>query len=159
MVQECYDYILTDAGKERVLNPLNRTPISKVNLGSTDFEKEIEARVDLYVGNFVQIGEVFKRYECIQIEINTFYDQVMADLSGMEKEWIEALPDTWEFSQTDVLVSLGVLSFGFGLTAAVFAGVALIVGTVWGWSTVKTDEDIDYKYNKHKTKIRRKICN
>lgn len=59
----------------------------------------------------MQIGEVFKRYECIQIEINTFYDQVMADLSGMEKEWIEALPDTWEFSQTDVLVSLGVLSF------------------------------------------------
>lgn len=50
------------------------------------------------------------------------------------------------------------LVFGFGLTAAVFAGVALIVGTVWGWSTVMTDEDIDYKYNKHKTKIRKKYA-
>lgn len=41
------------------------------------------------------------------------------------------------------------LVFGFKLTAAVFAGVAFIVGAVWGWFTGKTDEDIDYKYNKH----------
>lgn len=124
--------MLTDAGKERVLNRPDRTPIAKVNWGTTDFEKEIEARVDLYVEKFLQSDGVLKRYECIQIEINTFCEQVISDLSLMEKEWIETLPDTWAFSPTDILVSLGVLNspvwmaalaVGFGLAAVALAGL------------------------------------
>lgn len=167
IAQECYDYMSTSAGRERVLNPPNKTPIADINWGTTDFEKEIEARVDLYVEKFLQSDGVLKRYECIQIEINTFCEQVISDLSGMEKEWIETFPDTWAFSPTNVLLSLGVLTspvwmaalaVGFGLAAAFAAGVAFLIGTVWGWFTRKTDEEINNEYNKHLAKIRRKIC-
>lgn len=136
----------TSAGRERVLNPPNKTPIANINWGTTDFEKEIEARVDLYVEKFLQSDGVMKRYESIQIEINTFCEQVISDLSGMEKEWIESFPDTWSFSPTNVLLSLGVLTspvwmaalaVGFGVAAAFAAGVAFLIGTVWGWFTKK----------------------
>lgn len=167
IAQECYDYMSTSAGRERVLNPPNKTPIANINWGTTDFEKEIEARVDLYVEKFLQSDGVMKRYESIQIEINTFCEQVISDLSGMEKEWIESFPDTWSFSPTNVLLSLGVLTspvwmaalaVGFGLAAAALAGVAFLIGTVWGWFTSKSDKEINDEYNKHLAKIRRKIC-
>lgn len=157
----------TSAGRERVLNPPNKTPIADINWGTTDFEKEIEARVDLYVEKFLQSDGVLKRFESIQIEINTFCEQVISDLSGMEKEWIETFPDTWAFSPTNVLLSLGVLTspvwmaalaVGFGLAAAFAAGVAFLIGTFLGWFTSKTDKEINDEYNKHLAKIRRKIC-
>lgn len=47
--QQCYDYMSTSAGRGKVLNPPDRTPIADINLGTTYFKKEIEARVDLYV--------------------------------------------------------------------------------------------------------------
>lgn len=156
----------TSAGRERVLNPPNKTPIADINWGTTDFEKEIEARVDLYVEKFLQSDGVLKRFESIQIEINTFCEQVISDLSGMEKEWIETFPDTWAFSPTNVLLSLGVLTspvwmaalaVGFGLAAAFAAGVAFLIGTFLGWFTSKTDKEINDEYNKHLAKIRRKI--
>lgn len=167
IAQECYDYMSTSAGRTKVLNPPDRTPIADINWGTTDFEKEIEARVDLYVEKFLQSDGVLKRYECIQIEINKFCEQVISDLSGMEKEWIESFPDTWSFSPTNVLLSLGALTspvwmaalaVGFGLAAAALAGVAFLIGAVWGWFTRKTDEEINNEYNKHLAKIRRKIC-
>lgn len=166
IAQECYDYMSTSAGRERVLNPPDRTPIADVNWGTTDFEKEIEARVDLYVEIFLQSDGVLKRYECIQIEINEFCEQVLSDLSGMEKEWIKSFPDKWTFSPTNVLLTLGVLTspiwmaalaVGFGLAAAALAGVAFLIGAVWGWFARKTDEEICDEYNKHLAKIRRKI--
>lgn len=167
IAQECYDYMSTSAGRTKVLNPPDRTPIADINWGTTDFEKEIEARVDLYVEKFLQSDGVLKRYECIQIEINKFCEQVISDLSGMEKEWIESFPDTWSFSPTNVLLSLGALTspvwmaalaVGFGLAAAALAGVAFLIGAFWGWFTRKTDEEINNEYNKHLAKIRRKIC-
>lgn len=167
IAQECYDYMSTSAGRTKVLNPPDRTPIADINWGTTDFEKEIEARVDLYVEKFLQSDGVLKRYECIQIEINKFCEQVISDLSGMEKEWIESFPDTWSFSPTNVLLSLGALTspvwmaalaVGFGLAAAALAGVAFLIGAVWGWFTRKTDEEINNEYNKHLAKIQKKIC-
>lgn len=167
IAQECYDYMSTSAGREKVLNPPDRTPIANVNWGTTDFEKEIEARVDLYVDKYLQSDGVLKRYEYIHKEVNTFCEQVISDLSGMEKEWIETFPDTWSFSPTNVLLSLGALTspvwmaalvVGFGVVAALAAGLFFIVGAVWGWFTRKTDEEINNEYNKHLAIIRRKIC-
>lgn len=166
IAQECYDYMLTNAGKQKVLNPTDRTPIADVNWSTTDFEKEIELRVDLYVEKFLKSDGVLKRYECIQLEIKTFCEQVISDLVMMEKEWIESIPNTRSFSPTNVSVSpdalehtsvsMAALAIGFGLADSQFP---FIIGTVWGWFTRKTDDEIDYEYNKHMAKIRRKICN
>lgn len=43
----------TDAGRDKILNPPGRTPITKVDWNKTDFEKEIEARVDSHVENYL----------------------------------------------------------------------------------------------------------
>lgn len=39
IAQECYDYMSTSAGRKKVLNPPDRTPIADINWGTTDFEK------------------------------------------------------------------------------------------------------------------------
>lgn len=165
IAQECYDYMLTDAGRQRVLNPPERTPIADVNWGTIDFEKEIEVRVDLYVENYLNSDGVFKRYECIQREINTFCEQVISDLVLMEKEWIGTIPSILSFSPFNELVPpgalgynpvwMGALAVGFGLHGA---HIPFIVGSLWGWTTRKTDEEINHEYNKHMAKIRRDIC-
>lgn len=61
ITQECYDYMSTSAGRKKVLDPPDRIPIADINWGTTDFEKEIEARVDLYVEKFLQSDGVLKR--------------------------------------------------------------------------------------------------
>lgn len=157
----------TSAGKKKVLNPPNRTPIAYVNWSTVKFEKEIEVRVDLYVEKYLQSDGVLNRYESIQTEINTFCEQVISDLSGMEQKWFKTTPDTRKFSLNHVLVILGVLTspawlaavaVGFGLVAATVAGFSFFVGAVCGWFKIKTDDEIDKEYNKHVEKIRKKIC-
>lgn len=37
----------TDEGKDKILNPPGRTPISEVDWRKTYFEKEIRARIDI----------------------------------------------------------------------------------------------------------------
>lgn len=157
----------TSVGKEKVLNPPNRTPIADVNWGTVDFEKEIEVRVDLYVEKYLQSDGVLKIYENIQIEIDTFCEQVISDLSGMENEWIKNIPDTSSVSLTNAFLLLGLLTspawlaalaVGFGLAAAVGSGCFFFVGTVLGWFKKKTKEEITNEYDKHLGKIRGKIC-
>lgn len=157
----------TSVGKEKVLNPPNRTRIADVNWGTVDFEKEIEVRVDLYVEKYLQSDGVLKIYENIQIEIDTFCEQVISDLSGMENEWIKNIPDTSSVSLTNAFLLLGLLTspawlaalaVGFGLVAAAGAGLFFIVGTVLGWFKKKTKEEITNEYDKHLGKIRGKIC-
>lgn len=167
LAQGCYEYMSTSVGKEKVLNPPNRTPIAEVNWGTVDFEKEIEVRVDLYVEKYLQSDGVLKIYENIQIEIDTFCEQVISDLSRMENEWIKNIPDTSSVSLTNAFLLLGLLTspawlaalaVGFGLVAAAGAGLFFIVGTVLGWFKKKTKEEITNEYDKHLGKIRGKIC-
>lgn len=167
LAQGCYEYMSTSVGKEKVLNPPNRTRIADVNWGTVDFEKEIEVRVDLYVEKYLQSDGVLKIYENIQIEIDTFCEQVISDLSGMENEWIKNIPDTSSVSLTNAFLLLGLLTspawlaalaVGFGLAAAAGAGFFFIVGTFLGWFKKKTKEEITNEYDKHLGKIRGKIC-
>lgn len=167
IAQDCYDYMSTSAGREKVLNPPDRTPIARVNWGTTEFEKEIEARVDLYVEIYLQSDGVLKRYERLRVEIDTFCEQVISNVSEMEKEWIEILPDIWYLSPTnpllliDILTSsvwMAALAIGFGLAAAVFSGISFLFNSVFGWFIRKTDEDINKEYNKNLAKIKEKIC-
>lgn len=167
IAKECYDYMSTSAGKEKVLNPPNRTKIAYVNWGTTDFEKEIAVRVDLYVEMYLQSDGVLQRYKNIKIEINEFSEQVISVLSKMEIQRFAVIPKTWTFSPMNALLSLGVvtspvwmtaLAVGFGLATVVGAGLALIVGGLIGWFKKKTGEEIDREYNKHIVNIQRKIC-
>lgn len=55
IAQECYKYMSTDAGKDKLSNHPGRTPISKEDWSKKDFEKE--EKVDSYVENYLQISE------------------------------------------------------------------------------------------------------
>lgn len=61
IVRESEEYMSTSAGKYDVLNPSGRKPIDKVDWNRTDFEKEISARVDLYVVEYLQSNRVLKK--------------------------------------------------------------------------------------------------
>lgn len=166
IAQECYKYMSTDAGKEKILNPPGRTPLSKVDWNKTDFEKEIEERVDAYVESYLQSDGVMERYKDIQIEVNLFHDKVNEILVEMESEWIETRQVIHGFDPGNFLIAFGLLTsplwfaalaIGFGVAAAVVAGVSFVLGALFGWNR-KTDIEIYTEYNRYKATIRKKIC-
>lgn len=97
----------TDAGREKILNPPGRTPITKVDWNKTDFEKEIEARIDSYVETYLQTNDVLKRYKDIQIEVNSFHDKINESLLKMESEWVETRQVVSGFDPGNLLIAFG----------------------------------------------------
>lgn len=157
----------TDAGRDKILNPPGRTPITKVDWNKTDFEKEIEARVDSYVENYLQSSGVLKRYKDIQIEVNSFHDRINESLLKMESEWVETRQVVSGLDHPgNLLIAFGAftspiwfaaLAMGFGVAAAVVAGVTLFFSALFGWNT-KTVVQINTGYYRYRSTIRRKIC-
>lgn len=156
----------TDTGRDKILNPPGRTPITKVNWNKTDFEKEIEARIDSYVETYLQTNGVLKRYKDIQIEVNSFHDKINESLLKMESEWVETRQVVSGFHPGNLLIAFGAftspiwfaaLAMGFGAAAAVVAGVTLFFGALFGWNT-KTVVQINTKYYRYRSTVRRKIC-
>lgn len=61
IAQECYDYMSTDEGKDKILNPPGRPPIMEVVWQPRVFAMEIHARVLLYMKHFLESSEVNKK--------------------------------------------------------------------------------------------------
>lgn len=146
----------TSAGKNDILNPTGRKPIAEVNWNKTDFEKEIKARVDLYVVTYLQSDSVLKKFKKIAEEINDFRQKIISSLEEMESEWARLKPNVEETESSPFLIQLGLLTspvwiaaltFGFGIPAAVFGSILFVVSSLFNWVT-KTSKEIDDEYNK-----------
>lgn len=146
----------TSAGKYDVLNPSGRKPIDKVDWNRTDFEKEISARVDLYVVEYLQSNRVLKKFKKIAEEINDFRQKIISSLEKMESEWAKLKPNVEETESSTYLIQLGLLTspvwiaalaFGFGIPAAVFGSIFFAVSSFFNWVT-KTSKEIDDEYNR-----------
>lgn len=163
IAQEFYKYMSTDAGKEKILNPPGRTPISKVDWNKTDFEKEIEERVDAYVESYLQSHRVMESYKDIQIEVNLFHDKVNEILVEMESEWIQTRQVIHGFNPGKFFIAFGLLTspIWFSALATRFGVAAVVVSfaisALFGWNR-KTEIEIYTKYNRYKATIRKKIC-
>lgn len=101
IAQECYDYMSTDEGKDKILNPPGRPPIMEVVWQPRVFAMEIHERVLLYIEHFLKSSEVNEKIVTEKEEIESFYKKVSSELSDMEEGWtviriieIECLTDT-----------------------------------------------------------------
>lgn len=141
IAQKCYTYMSTDDGKDKILNPSGRTPISKVDWSKTDFEKEITARIDSYVESYLQTDGVFEKYYDIKKEISSLNDQMNGIIQEMESEWMQTRQVTSGFNLGNFLIAIGLstspmcsgaLAIGFGVSAAVVACVSFVIGSLCG---------------------------
>lgn len=156
----------TDEGKDKILNPPGRTPISEVDWRKTYFEKEIRARIDLYVKSHLQSSGVLERYKDIEIEIKLFHVKIDKAILEMEREWIPSRKVVSGSHLGNLWIALGLLTSpiwfaalatGFGVAAAVVAVVTFVLSAILGWKR-KTSIEIGTEYNRYRTTIRQKIC-
>lgn len=156
----------TDEGKDKILNPPGRTPISEVDWRKTYFEKEIRARIDLYVESHLQSSGVLERYKDIEIEIKLFHVKIDKAILEMEREWIPSRKVVSGSHLGNLWIALGLLTSpiwfaalatGFGVAAAVVAVVTFVLSAILGWKR-KTSIEIGTEYNRYRTTIRQKIC-
>lgn len=87
--QACYDYMLTPAGKEKVLNPAGFKPILKIDWQPNVFTEKVQKRVGMYVSEYLQSKDVLQRFKKLRDEIASFYEKVSSDLSEIETNWIQ----------------------------------------------------------------------
>lgn len=156
VVQECERSMSTSAGKYDVLNPKGRKPIAEVDWNKTNFEKEIRARVDLYVVEFLKSEGVLKKFKEISEEIREFRQKIKSSLEVMENKWARLNPDVEETESSTFLIQLGLLTspvwivalaFGFGIPAAIIGTIVFAVSSFFGL-VVKTTKEIDDEYYK-----------
>lgn len=156
VVQECERFMSTSGGKYDILNPTGRERIANVNWNKTNFEKEISARVDMYVVEYLQSDNVLEKFKKIAEEINDFRQKIISSLEQMESEWARLKPNVEETESSTFLIQLGLLTspvwiaalaFGLGLPAAVFGGLLFVFSSFLGLVT-KTSKDIDDEYYK-----------
>lgn len=87
--QACYDFMLTQAGKERVLNPPGSTSILKIEWQPNVFAEKVQKRFAMYVSEYMQSKDVLQKFGKLKEEVASFYQKVSSDLSEIETGWIQ----------------------------------------------------------------------
>nr|XP_034331421.1 uncharacterized protein LOC105347673 [Crassostrea gigas] len=180
IAQECYDYMSTDEGKDKILNPPGRPPIMKVIWQPRQFAMEIHERVLLYIEHFLKSSEVNEKIVTEKEEIESFYKKVSSELSDMEEGWtviriieIECLTDTnAEMSKASIAgavlattpIWLPIAAIGIALGVA-FTGITIAISPllvptilIMGRDTRKK-KVIDEEYNNCLMSIRSLVSN
>lgn len=183
IAQGIYDYMSTDLGKDRILNPPGKLPIMKVDWKPKFFVKNLNERIDLHIKHVLKSSDVMQRFEAVKKEIASFYEKVSSDLSDMENGWIVVEPDRTEVSadtevdDTNISTAsvvgvvlatsplwLPLLAAGIGLAVA-FVGITIALSPIaipflkfLGRDTRKR-KVIDEEYNNRRESVRSLICN
>lgn len=183
IAQGVYDYMSTDLGKERILNPPLQPPIMDVDWQPQLFVMDINERIDLHIGNVLTSSDVKQKFEDVKNEIESFYEKVLSDLSDIEKDWIDVGTDETEFlAETEIVDTnistasvVGVvlatsplwvplLAAGIGLAVA-FVGLSIALSPValpllkFLGRDARKRKVIDEEYNKRRESVRSLICN
>lgn len=180
IAKECYDYMSTDEGKDKILNPPGRPPIMTVIWQPRQFAMEIHERVLLYIEHFLKSSEVNEKFVTEKEEIESFYKNVSSELSDMEEGWtvigifeIECLTDTnAEMSKASIAgvvlatspIWLPIAVIGIALGVA-FSGLTIAIAPVLVPTILIMGRDtrkkkvIDEEYNKCRMSIRSHISN
>lgn len=180
IAQECYDYMSTDEGKDKILNPPNRPPIMEVVWQPRLFAMEIHARVLLYIEHLLKSSEVNEKFVTEKDEIVSFYKKVLSGLSHMEEDWtvvgifeVECHADTnAEMSKASIVgvvlatspIWLPIAAVGIALVVA-FAGVTiamtplLVPAIQFMGRDARKKKVIDEEYNNCRMSIRSLVSN
>lgn len=142
VVQECERFMSTSAGKNYILNPTGQKRIAEVNWNKTDFEKEISARVDLYVTEYLQSDTVLQKFKKIAEEINDFRQKIISSLEQIEGEWARLKPNVEETESSNFLRQLAFsLRFPVTLFGSIIFAISAFIGKV-----TKTSNETDDEY-------------
>lgn len=93
--QTCYNYMLTEENKERILNPFGKKPILDVRY-SSDYTSEITSRLYKYVEGFLKSKEVVTKFIGIKDELVAFYKAKCLEMSDMETDCVHEYSDANE---------------------------------------------------------------
>lgn len=170
IAQECYDYMSTDEGKDKILNPPGRPPIMEVVWQPRQFAMEIHERVLLYIEHFLKSSEVNEKFVTEEEEIESFYKKLSSELSDLEEDWTvirifekDCLTDTnAEMSNTSIArvvlatspIWIPIAAIGIALEAPFVIPIFLIMGR-----DTRKKKVIDEEYNKYRMSIRSHISN
>lgn len=183
LAQGVYDYMSTDLGKDRILNPPNHTPIMEVVWQPQIFVQDINARINLHVVNVLKSSDVVQIFEGVKTELALFYQKVSSALSEMENDWIEIGIDETEFSTNSEVADTNVskasvvgvvlatsplwiplLAAGIGLAVA-FVGLSIALSPVaiplmkFLGRDARKKKIIEEEYNNRRDSVRSLICN
>lgn len=122
--QACHDYMLTPAGKDKVLNPLGHKPIMKIDWQPNVFTEKVQERVRMYVSDFLQSKDVLQKFRKIKDDTSSFYQKKSSDLSKMETGWSGGTED-----RTSKMPTLS--KEDSELSTASFVGIVLATSPLW----------------------------
>lgn len=177
VAQQCYDYMSTDIGKDKILNPCGQTPIMKVDWQPKLFCEIICFRVNSYAEAVLRSEDVLQKFKDIQIEITSFYERILSDILQMESDWRNDIADELSTDETSVSTAavVGVviassplwfplLAAGLGLGLAL-GGVTIALSPVlipvlaYLGRDERKKKVIDEEYNNCKKAIRSLVIN
>lgn len=117
----CYDYMLTPAGKDKLLNPPGHKPIMKIDWQPNVFTEKVQERVRMYVSEYLQTKYVLQTFRIIKDETASFYQQKSSDLCKMETGWTGGTEDRMpKLSKEDS-----------ELSTESFVGIVLAISPLW----------------------------
>lgn len=170
IAQECYDYMSTDEGKDKILNPPGRPPIMEVVWQPRQFAMEIHERVLLYIEHFLKSSEVNEKFVTEEEEIESFYKKLSSELSDLEEDWTvirifekDCLTDTnAEMSKASIArvvlatspIWIPIAAIDIALVPPLVIPIFLIMGR-----DTRKKKVIDEEYNKYRMSIRSHISN
>lgn len=172
--QKCYDYMSTDFGKDKILNPPGCTPIMEVIWQPVQFAQEINTRVSRHVNEFLKSEEVLQNFENIKEEIVIFHKSVLLDLSTIDNDLsnlMESQKNAENTSKTSPDTDLLPLPLRIPifflevLLYVVLVAASIIISPITIPLLIYKNRDeekktvIDEEYNTCKMSIRSKICN
>lgn len=180
--QTVYDYMSTDIGKEKILNPEGKTPILEVMYVPGLYCNNTKKRICRYVKKFLKEDAVKKGFEEIKDETIAFSEVVGFEIFKMESGWVndkrnevqaqvfqpvedeQSSGSFWGWFFATSVIWIPLIAAGFGLFVA-FAGVTLAltpviapIGAYLGRDARKK-KLVDETYDKCKSTVRSTVCN
>lgn len=163
--KDTYDYMLSDEGKENVLNPDGCIPILKVKFwNSKGFSEELKSRVHLHVTKVMKSDEFIRKYTEIRDMTISFYINACRKLEekfGNDTDNLMNIPEaaagmTPESEIHHLLFALPIMLVGFYSFPLTFVLAGIYI--VFHFSITKAKEEIiDNSYKKYATLVRDKI--
>ncbi|XP_062580373.1 uncharacterized protein LOC134242307 [Saccostrea cucullata] len=168
-----FEYMSSDLGKERILNPRCSKPIMKVSNVPSTLADIVQNRVDKYIKEKVLSPDVVEAFKNINDDILDFYKEVSSKIEKLENEWTRdsdenssEIDGTYKGESIAPYVA-GVIAVaplwfpllvaGCAIAVASAPVAAPIIAYLSSDSTKK--KLIDKEYEKSKSLFKSKLCN
>ncbi|XP_062599845.1 uncharacterized protein LOC134261417, partial [Saccostrea cucullata] len=168
-----FEYMSSDIGKERILNPKDWLPIMEVKYVPNVIDEEVRERIDRYIEEKVRSPDVLERFTNIKDDILSSYKEMSFEIERMETEWTgtpvvissekegiykeESIAPYVAGVIATAPIWFPLLAAGFAIAVASAPVVAPIIAYLRSDSRKK--KIIDKEYEKSKSLFKSKICN